>query len=373
MPSCKILDNHMCITVGGMWRPCCRFNENVQPWNERMPVDKFSFNEYRNSKFFQEVVEANKNGWHEGCKGCKIAEETGNASTRLIFNEKLSGIPNSIEYMEISLSKECNLACKMCGPWASSTWNKIVKENEDLFHGFHKLSNINFVADFEKIISEVDISNLKMIKLLGGEPFITPQTSDFFESLAKRGLLESVEIMTNTNGTFFPKKMLKYLNKTKKLSLSISLDGLNDINDYVRYKSSWQDTLSVIKKWKEFYKTRIDRTALQFSSVINAYNIHQLSEMIEFSKQQDIKLLFNIINGPTQLRLDALPIEYVEEIKPLFKNNSELESVYSYLNTMTHNKIEQDRLKQYTINTDSISNLKLKDCNPLLAKYLDIV
>ena len=27
MPQCNALTNHMCVTVTGSWRPCCRFNK----------------------------------------------------------------------------------------------------------------------------------------------------------------------------------------------------------------------------------------------------------------------------------------------------------------------------------------------------------
>lgn len=371
MPKCNILDNHMCITVNGMWRPCCRFNENVQPWKERLRVDQHSFEEYRNSEFYKSIKTAQETGWHEGCKGCKIAEETGNSSTRLIFNKHLSSVPNRVEYIEISLSNECNLACRMCGPWASSTWQKLVIDNEEALSPFHKVSKHFAEINFEKLVSDIDLSHLKTIKLLGGEPFITPQTTDFLEYLDRQGILENIELQTNTNATFFPKKLVKYLSKFKHMSVSLSFDGVGKIGEYIRSKSSWETTLTVINQWKQFYiDYGYNTNSLKLASVINAYNVHHLPEMLTFANDIGIRLQYNIINGPSRLRLEALPIKYIEHIKKSL-DTQDTQNVFYYLEKMEHNVEYQNELLNFTKELDKITNFNLSEVNVELAKYLD--
>jgi len=51
MPSCNAFNNHMCITVAGSWRPCCRFNGFPH-----VDITKTSFTEYQQSDFYQGVV-----------------------------------------------------------------------------------------------------------------------------------------------------------------------------------------------------------------------------------------------------------------------------------------------------------------------------
>ena len=372
MPACKMLDNHMCITVSGMWRPCCRFDENVQPWAERMKVKEHSFEQYKNSAFYKDIIDSNKTGWHDGCKGCKVAEETGNKSTRLVFDDMLSGNPSQLEYIEISLSNECNLACKMCGPWASSTWSKIVNSNTDIIGDYRHVPKFQLDADIEQVFGNVDLTHLKQIKLLGGEPFITPQTWDLLKFLDKKDLLKNIKLMTNTNTTFFPKKMIPYLEKFKTLSIALSLDGIYDINDYVRYKSKWSTVEEVLDKWTEFFANRHDKNGLKITSCINAYNVHQLPEILEFAKSKKMDLLFNIINGPKELRLDALPQEYVSEIKHIFQFHDTLNSVYKYFEAHKSKSNLVEMLKDYTKRMDSITGMDLKNYNHSLAKHLDI-
>lgn len=369
MPKCNILENHACITVSGYWRPCCRFNEKVIPWQEKMHVNNFTFDQWRNSKIYNQIKLDQKNGWHEGCLRCKIAEDTGNSSTRLIFNKRLSGNKDTVEYIEISLSNECNLACKMCGSWASSTWNDIVNNNKVDLQDFHKPHNHSEI-DVEKIFSNMDLSNLKTIKLLGGEPFITPQTNDFFKYLDKIGILEKIELMTSTNATFFPKKLISYLEKVKSISMSLSIDGLQDINNYVRYKSDWQTFDKVVDNWIYFFKDRKDKKALKLSSIINAYNVHQILDLHDYADEKNLIFIFNIINGPDYLKLEALPESYVNYIKDSFKDKENAKPILNYFNMVKLNNELRNKLKIYTEKLDRITGLYLNQCNPKLYNNL---
>ena len=38
MPECNLLKNHMCITVSGNWRPCCKFDETLLPWDKKFKI-----------------------------------------------------------------------------------------------------------------------------------------------------------------------------------------------------------------------------------------------------------------------------------------------------------------------------------------------
>lgn len=372
MPECNMLKNHMCFTVNGNWRPCCRFNENILPFEKKFRVKDYTFDQWRESDFYKGIIEAQETGWHEGCKGCEVAEATGNQSTRLQFDKLLSGEPNQINYIEMSLSDECNLACKMCGPWASSTWNKIAKENEELLQGYIKPMKFPFTADVDKVFNDIDFEHVNTIKILGGEPFIVPETKRFLELLEKANVLGQLTFMTNTNATFFPKKLTSLLNQFKQLSISLSLDGVGSTNDYIRYKSNWDNVVEIIQQWKEFYSTRHDKSSLKFASVISAYNAHQLDEIYDFADTYGIELKWNIINGPEMLKLDALPINYIDDLKEQYANNKRTIPLYNYLDSIEFNPSNHDKLKIYTQKMDSITGMKLVDYNPKLAKHLGV-
>jgi MoaA/NifB/PqqE/SkfB family radical SAM enzyme len=361
----------MCITVSGNWRPCCRFDESLLPWDKKFKIDKFTFEEWRNSDFYQDIIEQQKTGWHKGCEKCRKSEETGNRSMRKVFDDLVSGEGNDIEFIEISLSRECNLACRMCGPFASSTWQKLVVENEQDLKDFYKPQLEQAPADVEKLFSGLDLTKINRIKLLGGEPFITPQTSDFFEYLESNNLLDNIDFMTNTNVTFFPKKLVKYLSKLKRANISFSIDGFGKNNDYVRHKSTWSKVLEVTDKWKDFSKSANGQINLSTSTCVNVYNVHQIDDIVNWSIEQELNdYYFNIISGPKQLKLEALPPAYVEEILEKLHNNELVKGVSTYLQKMQHDPDLLNLLVEYTKRMDRITGLNLKDYNPRLAKHL---
>ena len=168
MPQCKALTNHMCSTVTGSWRPCCRI-ENFK----YVDASLVSFSEYKKSQFYQNIITMMETGWHPGCIKCKQEEEVEHGSLREEMNRKLSGNSNIIESLELSPSSKCNLACKMCSPSYSTTWQHIVKKNKlDI-----KITN-NKPLSIDQVFAGVDISNLKAIKYLGGEKYVRGYSTD---------------------------------------------------------------------------------------------------------------------------------------------------------------------------------------------------
>lgn len=373
MPECKLLKNHMCITVSGNWRPCCKFDESILPWEKKFFVNSTTFNEWRASDFYQDIIEKQKTGWHKGCEGCKKAEETGNRSMRKVFGEYLSGKDTQIEFVEISLSRECNLACRMCGPFASSTWQKLVIENQEELQDFFRPQREQLPVDIRKIFEDIDVTKLNRIKLLGGEPFITPQTTDFFEYLDEKNLLPNINFMTNTNVTFFPKKLVKYLNKIRKMNVSMSIDGFEKNNDYIRYKSDWNTVISVIEKWKEFAENSTNKIVLTSTTCVNAYNVHQIDDIVKWAIDQKFLYNYNIINGPKYLTLEALPPDYIKQIiLPKLEQTPEVQNVVNYINKMKSDNLLLEKLKKYTKTMDGLTGNKIQDYNPTLYKYLEL-
>lgn len=368
MPECKVLNNHMCISVNGRYRPCCRF---IETWNkdEVFFVKDTSFHDYKNSLFYKNIKDKMKSGWHEGCYKCQEEENRDVDSMRHRFGRLMQGIDQNLEFIEISLSNECNLACKMCGPWASSTWQKITKQNDEV-HEFRKPSNFENTVNVKTAFNNLDLNNLATLKLLGGEPFITPQTKDLFEYIDTSAGLSKINFMTNTNMTFFPDKLMKYLNKFKALGISLSIDGFDKINDYVRYKSDWSNVCDVMDKWIQFRDTSSTNVTLKFTTCLNAYNVHQGVDIIELANKHNIEYNQSFIMGPDYLTIQALPSEYVKIINNNLKEKKHSDHITSYLDKYVYNDNLNQKLRKFTLTMDKITGMNLKDYNPLLAEHL---
>ena len=77
------------------------------------------------------------------------------------------------------------------------------------------LKNVNNLDD-------LDLSELKFLKLIGGEPFI----NDKYIDILKKINLENLELALITNNSVFPKRWIEHILKVNQLSLRISIDGV---------------------------------------------------------------------------------------------------------------------------------------------------
>jgi len=217
--------------------------------------------------------------------------------------------------LSIFLGGGCNLNCSYCF---------IDKEN---------LKKIT--PDISKIKKGIGIflkssPEYSTINFTGGEPlFYWKLLRELIEYLREKKEGKSIFIVVSTNGTLFDREKGRFFEKNN-VSLSVSLDGKQDINDIYRvfrnkknsvFKTVWQNI-------KGFEKKRI-----KLSSVFIPETVDQLNENIKFF----------IKNGFHQL--DFYPEIYSlwskDQLKNLKKAFDEFTSFYSRLNY--HSKINHLR------------------------------
>jgi hypothetical protein len=102
---------------------------------------------------------------------------------------------------------------------------------------FPKLDNIRFELEKETLKS------LKLIKFTGGEPMINPEFIKFIDAICEQGSPENISLEIYTNCSYIPSpKLLENLVKFKNIQLNLSIDAFGNVNDYIRYGSSWEGT-----------------------------------------------------------------------------------------------------------------------------------
>lgn len=114
-----------------------------------------------------------------------------------------------IEYLRISVTKQCNFRCQYCMP-----------DTPDHFLDQHTLIPLEKMLEFVKISIN---QGIKKIRITGGEPLLREGLSDFIASIHHYD--PSVELALTTNG-FFLKKYAKSLKNAGLNRLNISLDSL---------------------------------------------------------------------------------------------------------------------------------------------------
>lgn len=152
---------------------------------------------------------------------------------------------------EITLS--CNLNCLHCGSAAGQARQKELTTNEAL-----------------DVCDQLADLGCKEATLLGGEPFLRKD----WEDIAKRLLLNGIDVKIVSNGTLINHELASKIHKIGIKRMGISLDGTEDTHNKIRNsQKSFQATINAIKNLNH------KNISVCVITVVMRENIKQLPDM----------------------------------------------------------------------------------------------
>jgi len=302
---CAYLWSGAAVGPGGQVMPCCRwFGPHTQ--NDHAPHISIGLKAARESEYFTNIRKQMLNDEKpHGCRKCwrmedelLKAEESGdelvrgslprlNIDTKTQTRQVTEG-PAKIRYLETGISSLCNMACVMCGPHASSTIHGIEFPKKKIPKGFHE-SNDNI---------DEDLSELRYLKFVGGEPMLEHKHDDLLEKVISLNQYPNkLAIEYHTNTSHFPsKRVIECWKKIKKVIIIFSIDGVGEKATLQRPgKYNWQMIEDTVNKYRELSS----EVNIQFSSntVMTALNIGQITDIADwlYSKVGDKQMdWFNV-------------------------------------------------------------------------------
>lgn len=336
---CALAWDHVATTPSGTYRVCCnsdpKNNKLQDPGGGYFKFQKADLSDLHTSPTLQDIRRQMLAGqWHETCIKCKRQEDAGILSSRQVYNhlwydQNLSyeqDDPIRPRYADLRLSNFCNLRCRMCNPYSSHLW---VDEWEKLYG---KDVFAEGEADWLKTMDWPDldksrrilrniVENADMLYFTGGEPTILPAHQYIIGWAVRKGHSQRISLKYNTNLTNVPVKLMHYWRKFKEIRFNLSIDGIGELNDYIRYPSKWKS----IKKNYERILTLNDGelhdgvTPLAYVDVhvtIQNTNILRLDETLEYflpgNWSGDWKgnhVFLNVLHHPEHHNIKALPLE----------------------------------------------------------------
>ena len=326
----------------------------------------------RNSKFMRDLRQKMLAGEkHPSCQFCYFQESIGKDSYRENFNrEWMDKIPQEIIsrvdvskkndlkvaappiYLDLRLGNTCNLKCRMCNSYNSS---KILDETSEMFKEndefreihlkYHSTPAEKTVQWFESkhFWTEVlsSIPHLKKIYLTGGEPTLIRQNQTFLKACIDQKYAKGIALVLNINATNVSDEFLDIISQFNFVSINISIDGISEVNDYIRSGSRWPLIHNNIKKLLKSKK----KFRLGFTPVIQTYNILSIVELLRYvediSMENDVDLGvdFLYVLGKSYLEIEILP----ESIRQLSAEKLltfvKTSSIYK-TNSLTRNSID---------------------------------
>ena len=281
---CGNIENGLRIGTDGKYYACC-LAWSYPYKNEKgqiLKADTTTFESALNSHSAKELRNALARGEkHTACKACWDAEEAGFESKRIrdtYHSDSANVKENELFFLELNLGNTCNLACRICGIHASSSWRKdfhfLNPELKD-WEVNDRLKEYNKVfVDFSKLWDELDstISQVRVLDLYGGEPMLMKKQWELLERCVEKGFSKYQHVHFNTNGTIFNEKYIEILKQFKAARISFSIDGVEEAFNYTRYPGKWDDIQKNIKSWLSLTKG-IPNFSFEITHTISTLNV----------------------------------------------------------------------------------------------------
>lgn len=208
----------------------------------------------------------------EHCRACVDQETNGIQSYRQGANQRF-GIEHdhhSPIVLDITPNRNCNLACKICDEWSSSTWSRI----KDI--SIPKNYNAT-VAEFVNLFADVDLSHVEEINFSGGEPLLNNNLVRYLEPFSDRIAFDQITLRFSTNGSMkFEPRVLDFLSKFKLVLARFSIDDVGAAFEYQRWPAHW---VEVEANWNHFLEHMPHQVMPAINRTVSLLNIARLTEL----------------------------------------------------------------------------------------------
>ncbi|WQW42856.1 GTP 3',8-cyclase MoaA [Helicobacter pylori] len=176
-----------------------------------------------------------------------------------------------IDYIRVSVTKQCNFRCQYCMPAAPLD-----------FFDDEELLPLDNVLEFLKIAID---EGVKKIRITGGEPLLRKGLDEFIAKL--HAYNKEVALVLSTNG-FLLKKMAKDLKNAGLSRVNVSLDSLkSDRVLKISQKDALKNTLEGIEEsLKVGLKLKLNTV------VMKSVNDDEILELLEYAKNRSIQIRY---------------------------------------------------------------------------------
>jgi MoaA/NifB/PqqE/SkfB family radical SAM enzyme len=326
------------------------------------------------------------------CKKCWAVEDAGGTSKRMHTLDRLKHmIPDqewtedskSLMFLDLKLGNICNLKCRICGSWSSSTF--AVEEIEfapisQKKKGFHyqMLRQGAWARDNQEFWDEINnISDqIRYIEFTGGEPFMIREHFRFLERIVDMGIAGQVEIHYNTNGTQFPDNAEDIWQHFKTVEIAFSIDDVGPRFEYQRANAVWPEVEYNIARFMAM-RDRHFNIQLQACITVNVFNVLYLEEVANWADKQGFNFIYwNMLHEAKHFSIATLPDSAKKAIAEKLatasvskKTRAEIKSVVDFM--MQGQSLDGTLLLDQITITDRRRKQSLADVEPEFAEIIN--
>lgn len=347
----------------GVVNPCCYFAEEEHIVFSKKISDTNTVNDFWNGQRFVNIRNSIAN--EQKLRGCHICYRDKDASMRIrSIRENI----NNREYLELALStiknngianykpkrlelkpnNLCNLKCIMCNAYDSSQIEKELQDLNETHNGIktrggryvHKATGNYGIwegavgeyvlppmmdldwANTGKFWNELEdiIPNLEVLSFAGGEPTLNPIVHKILQYCVDNDYSKNITVFISSNFTNLNKKFFETMPHFKKFELIASIDGINQVQEYVRHPSDW----NTIKKNFETARSYMcyPNVKILVNCTVNMLNIFYITDLLKYLDEKFLEYPYyqewpyniNLLHYPEELRIEWIPEELRSDI-----------------------------------------------------------
>lgn len=215
----------------------------------------------------------------------------------------------------IDLGNECNLACKMCNPNASSKISSLFTK----WKLIESTANKNWTADqtsWENFkTSIIETPNLNRMHFMGGEPLLSKRFHELLDFLLEQNR-QGMSISFVTNGTMLDYELVDKLKKFRSCDIEVSLESIHENNHYIRQGSVTEE---VIKNIQWLISQQTDTFHIVLRSVPQLFNVNNYDQYLRWAWANNLIVQGIPLTDPAYLQICVLPIGIRKQFIPKYK------------------------------------------------------
>lgn len=382
---CPLPFMHSYITANGSLVGCCESQETVlsnRGENFRQAWANANYQSLREALLKGEKPQACWKCWKNEDVGLRSNREEALADwhsgrwgePNQILKESLT--PPQPVFVEMKCNNICNLKCQMCYPDSS---HRLMEDRDilDKYRGRHAwsekpLSSQMRIDELLHAESE-DLKKIRVLQFSGGEPLLSREQY----SVVKRLLTlnpEEISLRYATNLTHLRFEDFDYPNiwrQFRQVNVKVSMDGLNDVYDYIRVGAKFE---RILTNFKRLLDLQLPNLSLAIGFTTQVYNVFQVAEFVDYFAALIPRgaISTHILHKPDFFKIDAYPLELREKIvRKIRARRSDLESICTVLENAPAQPEKWEKLQNYT------REMEAKYANPngfakLLQRHLDL-
>ena len=379
----------------GTVRPCCLAEEEiVDDAGVKFDLNTARFVDIQNSGYMQDLRQQFLDAKQpQTCRKCWREERSGRTSKRMHTLDRLKHmIPDQpwtadakpLMFLDLKLGNICNLKCRICGSWSSSTFateelaNLAPGEDRKTNHHYTMLRQGAWPRENPNFWSEIDqvIDQIRYIEFTGGEPFMIREHFDLLQRLVDRGIAGQIEIHYNTNGTQWPEDAEDIWRHFKLVEIAFSIDDVGARFEYQRSNAVWTEVVENIQKFKLMRDSHAN-IQLQACSTVNVFNVLYLDQLAQWIDTQAFDFVYwNMMHEAYYFSINTLPesakkyiAKHLTSAQISERHQQEFKRIVAFMNSGA--SLDGFILRMKIADLDRKRNQNLTDAEPEFAKLIE--